>query len=262
MVGLFLLLVLNAKKISEYLKENVEVSVLFKPEVSGEKVMEFKRNLEAVPEIKSVTYIDKATAAKNFEEELGQEFVETIGYNPLSDALVVRFHSDFAQESTLIEFKQRMSGSAEVREVVFQRNLLDQINSNVQVIGTVILLFSVVFLLISVALINSTIRLNLYSKRFLIKTMQLVGATRWFIIRPIMMRSVAYGLYGALIAYLFLAALIYALYSFVPFLWQLLGTEDYLIIVGTVLLLGILLTFVSSYFASRKYLKLKIEDLY
>lgn len=262
MVGLFMLITLSAKKVSDYLLENIELSVYIYAETPGDSIQLLKTRIDTRPEVKSSTYIDKETASRQFTEEIGQDFVNVLGSNPLLPSINLLLKSEFASQSSMLAIKQELLKNQMVKEVVYQPGLLEEVEKNTQVIGVVILGLSAVFLLIAITLINSTVRLELYSSRFLIRSMQLVGATRWFIIRPFLGKAIKNGFYGVLIAALLLAGFIYTLLQNIPELQQITSVQEFAVIGGVILILGVLLTMVCSYFATSKYLKLKLEELY
>lgn len=262
MLGLLLILVFNAHKQSVALLENVEMTVMFKPDAREDSIQQIKRMVELNPKVKSVVYVSKEVVNKNFAEEVGKDFVSTIGYYPLGSELRIYLKSDFASEASLLEIKSGLLGYGDVRDIVYKANLLDKINKNVREIGGVLLGLCVIFILVSIALINGTIRLGLFSERFSIKTMQLVGATDWFIMKPFIGRALRHGFYGAVISLLLLAVAMYGVYTFSPQLVTYLEWVEYGAVAVALAAFGFLLTMVSSYFVTRKYLRVKIDDLY
>jgi cell division transport system permease protein len=262
MLGLLLVVLFTARKQSIALLENVEMTVMFKPDADDEEVQKVKQLVEKNEKIKSVTYLDKETVNKGFSEEIGKDFVNTIGYYPLGGELRIYFKSDYAAESSLIEVKSALLEFGSVRDIVYKANLLDKINENVNKIGGVLLALCIIFLLVSVTLINGTIKLGLFSQRFSIRTMQLVGATDGFIMRPFIGQSIRHGLYGTLIALLLICAVLYGFFVYQPELVTYLTWFEYGMIGIALAVFAFLLTLVSSTFVTRKYLRMQVDRLY
>ena len=262
MLGLLLVVLFTARKQSIALLENVEMTVMFKPDADDEEVQKVKQLVEKNEKIKSVTYLDKETVNKGFSEEIGKDFVNTIGYYPLGGELRIYFKSAYAAESSLIEVKSALLEFGSVRDIVYKANLLDKINENVNKIGGVLLALCIIFLLVSVTLINGTIKLGLFSQRFSIRTMQLVGATDGFIMRPFIGQSIRHGLYGTFIALLLICAVLYGFFVYQPELVTYLTWFEYGMIGIALAVFAFLLTLVSSTFVTRKYLRMQVDRLY
>lgn len=262
MLGLLLVVLFTARKQSIALLENVEMTVMFKPDADDAEVQKVKQLVEKNEKIKSVSYLDKETVNKGFSEEIGKDFVNTIGYYPLGSELRIYFKSDYAAESSLIEVKSALLEFGSVRDIVYKANLLDKINENVNKIGGVLLALCVIFLLVSVTLINGTIKLGLFSQRFSIRTMQLVGATDGFIMRPFIGQSIRHGLYGTFIALLLISAVLYGFFIYQPELVTYLTWFEYGMIGIALAVFAFLLTLVSSTFVTRKYLRMQVDRLY
>jgi cell division transport system permease protein len=262
MLGLLLVVLFTARKQSIALLENVEMTVMFKPDADDAEVQKVKLAVEANTKVKSVQYFDKETVNKIFAEEIGKDFVNTIGYYPLGGELRIYFKSDFASEANLLEVKSALLGFTSVRDIVYKANLLDKINENVNKIGGILLALCIIFLLVSITLINGTIKLGLFSQRFSIKTMQLVGATDGFIMRPFIAKAIVHGLYGTLIALAMLGAVVYGFFVYEPELVTYLNVAEYAMIGGALAVFAFLLSVVSSTFVTRKYLRMQVERLY
>ncbi|MGV3598780.1 MAG: cell division protein FtsX [Bacteroidota bacterium] len=262
MLGLLLVVLFTARKQSIALLENVEMTVMFKPDANEAEVQKIKTVIEGNQKVKSVQYLDKVAVNKAFSDEIGKDFVSTIGYYPLGSELRVYFKSEFASETNLIEVKTSLLEYTSVRDIVYKANLLDKINENVSKIGGILLALCIIFLLVSVTLINGTIRLGLFSQRFSIKTMQLVGATDGFIMRPFVAKAIVHGLYGTLIALLLLGVVVYGFYIYEQELVTYLNWLEYAMVGGALALFAFLLTLISSTFVTRKYLRMQVERLY
>jgi cell division transport system permease protein len=264
MLGLFGLIIISGNRLSQHIRENIKLNVFIKEDVSQEEIIRLQKNLEAEAFAKSVVYISKDEAARIFSEELGHDFVSFIGYNPLLPSLELRIKSDYANSRRVEDIEKELMRNPLVQEVSWQKNLVEQVNSNLRNIATLVLAMSAIFFIIAITLINNTIRLNLYARRFLIKSMQLVGATRWFIIRPFMWRSVLHGIYGTFIAAVLLAGLLYFLpqrFSELNLL-SLYDYQQFAVLFLVLLCIGVLISLLSSMIATRRYLRLKLDELY
>ncbi len=263
LLGIIGLLVLNAQILSNYVKENLLFSLIIHENVSNADIRKFQKTLDTQEFIKSTQLISKEEAAESLQEELGENFLETLGYNPLSSAINVYLTADYANPDSIGKIETKLLSYGEiVQEVAYQQNLVHLINENVRKISLILLAFSAALFIISFALLNNTIRLIIYSKRFLINTMKLVGATRGFIRRPFLASGVVQGLIGSLIAIVILGFIIHITNQE---LRDIVGTIDYVtigILFLIVLVLGILLSFISTLFAVNKYLRIKSSNLY
>jgi len=262
LLGIIGFLFLNAQRLSVHVKENLGFTVLIKDNAREAEVQRLQKILSAAPYVRTVQYVDKEQAAETLEEELGEEFVEFLGYNPLLSSLEVKLAAGWANPDSMVRIEVEVLNFPQVKEVYYQKNLLQAINENIRKITLVLGVFSLLLLLISIALINNTIRLSVYARRFLIRTMQLVGATRGFIRKPFLMKSILHGLAGATVALVLLSLLIYGLGKELE---GVIGFSD-LFLVGVLFLLvtliGIMITLVSTFFAVNKYLRLKTDQLY
>jgi cell division transport system permease protein len=262
MLGLLGMIVLQAKSLSDYVKENIGFSVILKEEVKDVDIVKFQKSLDAAPYVKSTEYIDKERAAKELTEDLGEDFVDFLGYNPLLASIEVRLNADYANPDSLQWIEAQMTKNPRVKEVFYQRDLVVLVNENIRKISMVLLGFSCLLLIIAVALINNSIRLSLYSKRFIIKTMQLVGATPAFIRRPFVLRGIINGLYGALIAIAMLMGVLYYAQQKIPELFEIQDVEMVATLFGMVLLLGVLITWISTSLGVLRFLRMKTDKLY
>ncbi|TLX77052.1 FtsX-like permease family protein [Labilibacter sediminis] len=255
-------LMLNAQRVSNYVKENIGFNIVLKDNVREVEVRRLQKYLDASSYVKSTEYIDKERAAQELQDQLGEDFVDFLGYNPLLSSIEVKLFAEYANPDSIQKVESVFNSFTQVKEVFYQKNLIHKVNENVNKISLILLIFGLLMLLIAIALINNTIRLSIYAKRFLINTMQLVGATKAFIRSPFVGMSVFHGLIGAVIANAMLASFIYILHhelgGFIGF--------DNIELIGVlfilVILVGILLSFVSTFFAVNKYLRLKTDQLY
>ncbi len=262
MTGLLGLLLVHAKNLSDYVKENIVLNIIMNEGASEGNVLAYQKTLESDPYVLRSEYISKELAAKNLSEELGEDFVEFLGHNPLLSSIDIYLKADYANTDSIETFIKKVSANEMVKEVVYQESLIDMVNKNIRTIGIVILAFTALLLIIAVALINNTIRLAIYSQRFLIKSMQMVGATKGFIRRPFLGYGILHGLLGALIAILLLLLTLHLGQREVPELVFLRNWIEFIAIFVIVALLGILISGLSTYFAVGKYLRLKSNELY
>ena len=262
MMGLLGLVVLHAKKISDYVKENFQVTVFLKESTRDADAISFQKTLDAMPYFKSTQFVTKNEAASRLKEKLGEDFVSFLGYNPLLPTIDVHLNAPYANDASLNAIKTELSKNKLVQEVHYEPMLINQVNKNIRTISLIILIFCGLLFVIALALINNTIRLSMYSKRFLIRSMQLVGATKSFIRKPFIFQGVLHGLYGSIIAIAMLTGLIYVAQQQMPELFELQDMKLFGILFGLVIILGIVISWISTHLAVRKYLKLKLDELY
>ncbi len=262
LLGLVGLLLLNARLLSTHVLENLGFSIVLKEEAKEVDIFRLQKNLDAKVYVKSTNYITKNEAAREISEELGEDFIEFLGYNPLPASIVVKFYAEYANTDSIASIEKELQRFEQVEEVMYQESLIHLVNENVRKISLIILAFSVLMFFIAIALVNNTIRLSVYSRRFLINTMQLVGATRPFIRKPFLLRSAGQGIYASVIAIVLLVGVIYLIQK--EFI-EVIRFEDFYILGVLFLLvifLGIILNWISTYFAINKYLRMKSDDLY
>lgn len=262
MLGLLGLIVLHAQKLSDYVKENIGFSVIIKEDVKEPGIIEFQKKLDIEPFVKSTEYITRERAAKELTEELGEDFVGFLGYNPLLASIDIRLKADYANNDSLAMLEKKLLAKPVVKEVFYHKSLVELVNQNIRRISLVILAFTAVLLLISIALINNTIRLSVYSKRFIIRSMQLVGATQAFIRKPFLLKSLLHGLISAVIAILLLGVVLYFSRQALPELVDLQDIDMILSLFGIVTALGLIITGLSTLFAVRKFLRISQDRLY
>ena len=262
MIGTLGVLVLHARKISNYVKENIQLSVMLMPEAKDAEVDRLMKMLEKAEAVREATFISRDSAAAALQEDLGEDFVEFLGYNPLLASVDVKLKADHTEMEQVESLKAKIASFAVVKEVYYQQSLIDMINRNIRTFGMVILGFSALLLFIAAALINNTIRLSLYSRRLLIKSMKLVGATKGFIRKPFILGGMMQGFLGAVIANIMLVVLLYFSRKEIPDLAAIQDYEMILKLMGGVVLAGVLIAGMSTWFAVNKYLNRNTQDLY
>jgi len=262
MIGLLGLILVHANNLSRYVKENIVLNIFVDDAAHETDVRQLQTQLESNPAVKQAIYVSKELAARNLQKDLGEDFVKFLGYNPLSQSLDVYLNADYANNAEITKFKDQLLKNPLVKEVKYQQSLVDQMNANLTSITLVILAFTGIFVVVSVALINNTIRLAIYSQRFLIKSMQLVGATKGFIRKPFLLYGLWHGLLGGLIAVIILVGTLYLANIEIPDLVVLQNRTEFGIVFLGVIGLGIFISAFSTYLAVNKFLRLKIYDLY
>ncbi|UOE50139.1 permease-like cell division protein FtsX [Mucilaginibacter sp. SMC90] len=262
MVGLLGLILVYAKNISSYVKENIVLNIFVDDAAHESDVLQLQKQLDGNIIVKQTQYVSKELAARNLQKDLGEDFVKFLGYNPLSQSVDVYLKAEYANNKDIEKFKAELLKNPLIKEVKYQQSLVDQMNQNVTTISLIILTFAGIFVVLSVALINNTIRLAIYSQRFLIKSMQLVGATKGFIRKPFLLYGIWHGLLGGLIAIILLIGTLYVAYDNVPDLVFLQNYTEFGIVFLGVVGLGIFISGFSTFLAVNKFLRLKIYDLY
>jgi cell division transport system permease protein len=262
MIGLLGMIILHAKKLSDYVRENISISIMLKGDVSDDMVQNYKQRLERTSYVKQAEFISREQAAKELTNELGEDFVNFLGYNPLPASIDIQLKAGYANTDSITRIEKQILSSNLVKEVVYQKSLIDQVNSNISKISLVMISFSLILLVISVILINNTIKLSIYARRFLIRTMQLVGATENFIRLPFIKRSIAHGVIASIIADLLLVATLYIARQRIPELEALQDVKLFGLFFLGVLVLGVILSVASTWISVNKFLRMKIDSLY
>ena len=261
-VGLLGLFLINAQKLSDYVKENIGFTIMLKDGVNEIETLKFQKILDASDFAKSTSFTTKEQATADLKTDLGEDFVEFLGYSPLLASIDVKLNAEYGNTDSLQIITNELSENANVFEVYYQEDLIDKLNSNVNRLSFFLLIFCVLLFFIAFALINNTIRLSVYSKRFLIRTMRLVGATNSFIQKPFLSKGIYQGIYSSLFAIFMLIGAIQLVQGDTA---NMLNIDD-LKIIGIVFLLilasGLVISIFSTFFAVRKFIKLNENELY
>ncbi len=260
--GLLGLLLINTSRLTNFVMENLGVTLILRENTREVDILKLQKNLEASPYIKSTRFVDKQTAADELKKDLGEDFVDFLGYNPLLSSMDVKMHAAYANPDSLAIIESQLLKFPEIQEVYYQRNLVKQLTSNVQKLSLIILVLSILMFTIFIALINNTIRLSIYSKRYLINSMQLVGATRSFIRFPFIVKSILHGIYGAIIACIFLLLIFYSYQSELKDFIDFQDSTSLALLVTGIFAFGVIMTALSTYFAVNKFLRMKFDQLY
>ena len=262
LLGLVVFLVLTANNLSVYVRENIAFSVVLSDDMREADILALQKQLNKEPHVKQTNYISKDQALKEQTEAMGTDPAEFLGYNPFSASIEIKLNADYAKSDSIHLIEQELMGKKNILEVNYPQDLIDSVNRNLRKASLFLLGLAALLTLISFALINNTIRLTVYSKRFLIHTMKLVGASRSFIRKPFLARNVWIGLLAAALADAALMVMAWLLVGYEPGLLQVITPSVMLTVMGVVLIFGILITTLCAWISINKYLGLKTEELY
>ena len=262
LLGLVVFFVLAANNLSVYVRENINFSVLISDDMKETDILKLQKRLNNEPFVKETEYISKKQALKEQTEAMGIDPQEFLGYNPFTASIEIKLHSDYANSDSIAKIEKLIKRNTNIQDVLYQKDLIDAVNENIRNISLVLLALAVMLTFISFALINNTIRLAIYSKRFLIHTMKLVGASWGFIRRPFLKRNIWSGVLAAFIADTILMGAAYWLVSYEPELIRVITPEVMLLVSGAVLVFGVVITFLCAYLSINKYLRMKASTLY
>ncbi len=262
LLGILGLLILNTKKVSNFFKEKAAITLYLKNDVSKKNILNLQVSIDKEPFTKSTTFISKEEAAEIYKKENGEDFMEFLGYNPLQNGIDIFVKADHVTPEKMLEIENKYKTNQFVSEVSYDKPLIELLTKNVKKISLFILIFSALSTLVVMVLINSSIRLSVYSKRFIIKTMQMVGATKKFIQFPFIIRSVRLGIAGAILAMIELAIVLFYLNQYFPDFGIIDNRIELAGLFGVIFLLGILITWISTFFATQRFLNLRTDELY
>jgi len=261
-VGLLGLVLINAQRVSNYVKENIGFTIMLKEGVNEMEIMKFQKVLDAASFAKSSTFVSKEQATIDLQRDLGEDFVSFLGYSPLLPSIDVKLNATYANTDSLAVIKSELSKNTAVHAIFYQENLIDKLNSNVSRLSFFLLAFCLLLFVIAFALINNTIRLSVYSKRFLIRTMRLVGATNSFIQKPFLVKGIYQGIYSSIFAIFMLIGSIQMIQSETASMLNITDLKIIGIIFVLIFISGFLLSWVSTFFAVRKFIKQNESELY
>jgi cell division transport system permease protein len=262
MLGIMGLLVLNAKKLSDYVRENIGFSIILKDEVKEPDVLRLQKIIDAKDFVKSTNHISKQEAADELQRDLGENFIEFIGHNPLPVSIDVKLSAAYSNNDSIRLIEKELKNFPQIKEVWYQPSLVHLVNKNINKISLILLGFSFLLLLISIVLINNTIRLSVYAKRFIINTMRLVGATRHFIRGPFLRTSILHGFFAGIFSNAMLMTVLYFIAEEFPEMGFFADIFVISILTGGIIVVGILISFFSTFFAVNKYLRISTDKLY
>lgn len=254
-------LIYNAVRATDMMKENVSIHLMIKDGTSDERIAEIGRTLQEREAVKEVKFVPKEAAAESFREQVGSDFVEFLAFNPLPDSYEVKLHAQYSDKEYVRKFEGETASWKGIDEIVYQKAVVEQIGSNINKFNLVLLLFGGALLLIALILLNNTIRLTIYSKRYLINTMKLVGASKWFIIKPFLTRSILQGIYAWIIAAAMFFALVAGLGEGLPEMTFLSEAKPVYYVLCGMLLLGILISALFTLFAVNKFVRMNTTKI-
>ncbi|MDI9310485.1 MAG: permease-like cell division protein FtsX [Limnohabitans sp.] len=262
MLGLLALFIVNSKKLSNDFKEGIAMSIYFKDEAKDTTLTKFGDSLKATVFAKSVEFVSKERAAKEHEKTLGENFTEFLGANPLQNSFDIHVKADYVVADSIVKIERKLRENKLIADINYDKQLVKMVDENVKKASKWILIISAFLTIIAVLLINSSLRLSIYANRFIIKTMQMVGATKSFIRKPFIWRSVKLGMIGAGIAVIALLGVLSYVNSVFPNIGIFEDTTSISLILFGVFGAGILITLLSTYFATQRFLNLRTDDLY
>lgn len=262
LLGILGLFIINSKKLSDDFKEEIAMTVFFKNEASDSLLVAFGDQLKSSGFARNYVYVTKEEAAKQHKDIIGEDFMEFLGVNPLQNSYDIHLKADYVTTDSIVKIERELRENEMISDIVYDKQLVNMVNDNIQKVSLYILIASGFLALVAVLLINSSMRLSIHSNRFIIKTMQMVGATKAFIRKPFIWKSIRLGIIGAVLAVLALMAVLYYVNSKFPNL----GILDDPLMVGAVLVavifIGILITWISTFIATQRFLNLRTDDLY
>lgn len=261
-LGLIGTFFIQSARLTESVKENIAVQLVLKEDVNESDRIQYAKQLAAEPFVKDVEQVSKDVAAEMMKKDLGEDFIETIGYNPLPDAIILHLNANYSNSDSLAWIKEKIIASKNVVAVNYDEKLAENITQLSSKVLIGMLAFLGLLLLVSFIIIDNTIKLTMFSQRFIIRSMQLVGAKRWFITKPFVFRAIFNGVLSAMLAALLMLLGIYLFEKNVIDLNVFSNYLDFVIITGILIAIGIVISLISTYFAVRKYLRMKLDDLY
>ena len=262
LLGLVGFLTINTHKISNYVKENINIAIIPKQNIKEADIIYLQKKLDASPYVKSTKFVSKNEAAKQLAQQLGEDFVKFLGYNPLSSSIQANLYAQYANNDSIAKIEKIFSKYPQVQEIYYQKNLVHIVNENIKTINFILLVFTLLMFLISLTLISNTIRLSVYSKRFIIYTMKLIGASRWFIRKPFLISAIIQGIISASLSGIMLVSVVLYLKKEFPDIKFFYETYTIFFLIIGLYVIGIIITTISTYFALNRYLKAKLDKLY
>ncbi len=262
LLGTIVLFVLTARNLSNYMRENINVSILLSDETSKKEVEKMQKELEAQPFMKELTYISKEDALQEECLAMGTDPTEFLGYNPFTASFEVKINAEYANNDSISGIVETLKKESNIVDVIYQKELMDSVNRNIRKLSIILLIIAALFTYISFTLINNTIKLTIFSQRFIINTMKLVGASWGFIRRPFLGRAFMIGVTSAVLADIIIAGGIHWLKNYEPDINAVINTQVITIVTSAVFFFGLLITFVCTYLSLSKYLRMSSNELY
>lgn len=262
LLGTIVLFVFTARNLSDYVRENINISVLLNDDISQGEIESFKESLESQQYVKSLKYISKERALHDQCVEMGTDPSEFLRYNPFTASFEIKLKSEYANNASLNQIAKQLKATNKVMDVIYQKELMNSVNRNIRKFSVILLIIAALFTYISFALINNTVRLTIFSRRFLINTMKLVGASWGFIRRPFLNQGLILGIVSAIIADAVIIGGVYWARTYEPEINAVIDMKVMTIVGASVLVFGLLITFLCTYFSLSKYLKMSSNELY
>ncbi len=262
LVGVASLLLVNARGVSDYFKENLQISVMMKPEISDADAMQFQTELEKEQYVRETRFVSKEQGTKELSDMLGEGFLDVFGSSPIPASIEVSLKADYVSVDSISLVKDKILQSPMVEEVDYQQSLIEALNANLRKISLFLGVFIALLLFISFVLINNTVRMSVFSRRFTIHTMKLVGATRAFIRAPFVAQAVFQGLFSAILAILLLLGGLFFIREEFAQLFEIFQLNLLLVVMGIVVVSGVVICVVSTWFVVNKMVSLSKDDLY
>ncbi|MDR0295007.1 MAG: permease-like cell division protein FtsX [Prevotellaceae bacterium] len=256
------ILLINAHRLSVYFKENITLTIILDETTSEADAVWVRKQLDIAPYVRETKLVSKEQAAEEMKILLGADFMEVFDINPLPIAVEAKLKSEYAVVDSIIKVEKNLFTIPHVREVSYQRSLIEMVNHNIQKISLIMSVFIMLILFIALVLINNTIRLSVYARRFAINTMRLVGATRWFIVRPFLLRSLLQGVFSGVIAIMLLTGVLYVVQNEFSEITGFIDDVQLLLLFLAVIVAGMFISFVSTFFAANKFVRIDTDKLY
>lgn len=262
MLGITSMVLYNAQKLTIYVKENIGFQIFLKDSIPEKDLEILQKELVQMPFTKSITYTSKEMAAEQLKKDLGEDFISFLGYNPLSASIDIKLNAYYANNDSLVKIERILSDNPNIKEISYQKNLIEKINRNTKIVVMYLLFFGILLLIVAATLINNTIRLSIYSQRFLIRTMYLVGATKFFIGKPFIIRSLMQGIIASLLSSIMIVGTWYFTTQYVPQLNILQSIWMWVVTFSAVFISGIIISTFSAWLSVNYYLRMQNADLY
>jgi cell division transport system permease protein len=262
LLGIIGCLIISANKMGNYFKENVEVKAFLRGDMNPKDSASLMEYISAQPYVKSIEYVNKERAQQIFLGDGNEDWAKILDYNPLPNSIVFKMKKEYLHMDTLNAIKADLEQKTFVDEVTYQQKLVTSLNANIRKWSLILLVVAIILALVVIILIDNTIRLAMFSNRFLIKTMQMVGATRWFIAKPMNIRAVANGAFSGMIAVVVVWLLLMLAERYIPELQAIHDNTSLILLFVGLIILGISITLLSTHRSVLKYLKMKLDDLY
>jgi cell division transport system permease protein len=256
------ILLINAHRLSVYFKENITLTLILDETTNEADAAWVRKQLDVAPYVRETKFITREQAAEEMKAQLGADFMDVFDFNPLPLAVEAKLMAQYAVVDSVVNIEKNLSAIPHVREISYQRSLIEMVNHNIQKVGLIMLVFIVLMLFIALVLINNTIRLSVYARRFIINTMRLVGATRWFIVRPFLLRSLLQGIFSGVIAIMLLTGVLYMVQNEFGEITGFINDVQLLLLFLLIIMTGIFISFVSTFFATNKFVRISADKLY